>query len=105
MLTIKSSLPPALYTLPGDTSYRVAGGHVISVNGVDLAISPPIPLSVGYSDIVWQPTNPTNAVQPKSITVQGKTGTYIVKIAVNGVKSCSCPGYSFRRTCKHLVQV
>jgi hypothetical protein len=42
------------------------------------------------------------AQQPRHFTVQGSKGN-VYTISVNGVhKSCTCPGFSFRRDCKHI---
>jgi hypothetical protein len=35
----------------------------------------------------------------KSITV----GNYTVKVYPNGTRYCSCKGFKFRKTCKHLL--
>ena len=35
------------------------------------------------------------------ITVQGSKGKTYTIIKENGKVSCSCPGYSFRKSCKH----
>lgn len=37
-----------------------------------------------------------------SITVQGSKGNTYVVTKEGNKKSCTCPGFSFRRTCKHL---
>lgn len=39
------------------------------------------------------------------ITVQGSKGNTYIVTKENGKASCSCPGYNFRRTCKHVQEV
>jgi hypothetical protein len=58
----------------------------------------------GESDSVYFPSaKKTSNQQTDSITVDGSNGkTYTVsKVAGNYV--CSCPGYQFRRKCKHVL--
>ena len=41
----------------------------------------------------------------KTIEVQGSKGkTYIVTISPSS-KSCNCPGFSFRKSCKHISNI
>ena len=37
----------------------------------------------------------------ETITVQGSKGNTYIVTKENGKVSCSCPGYSFRKSCKH----
>ena len=39
------------------------------------------------------------------ITVQGSKGNSYTVVKEKGKKSCTCPGFSFRRTCKHIESV
>jgi hypothetical protein len=39
------------------------------------------------------------------ITVQGSKGNTYIVTKEGGKASCSCPGYNFRRTCKHVREV
>lgn len=46
-------------------------------------------------------TKPTDAIE-----VQGSNGNvYLVTKNIYGKYNCTCPGFSFRRTCKHIQQV
>ena len=38
-------------------------------------------------------------------TVQGSKGNTYVVTAENGKATCTCQGYSFRKTCKHTLEV
>jgi hypothetical protein len=55
--------------------------------------------------VVSRPTYiPEAKVQPKTLTVAGsRGGTYTVRLRENGQTTCTCPGFGFRRTCKHLT--
>lgn len=55
-----------------------------------------------------------NGVKSKSVKVVPKTRTWIVAgskgntytvTEENGRRSCTCPGYQFRRQCKHLLNM
>jgi hypothetical protein len=38
-------------------------------------------------------------------TVQGSKGNTYIVTAENGKATCTCQGYSFRKTCKHTLEV
>ena len=38
-------------------------------------------------------------------TVEGSKGQTYIVTAENGKATCTCPGYSFRKSCKHTVEV
>jgi hypothetical protein len=38
------------------------------------------------------------------ITVQGSKGNTYTVIKENGKATCTCPGFGFRKTCKHTVE-
>lgn len=40
--------------------------------------------------------------KPDSIEVKGSSGIYIVD---KEAKTCTCPGFMFRRSCKHIVAI
>ena len=39
--------------------------------------------------------------EKKTVTVTGSRGDTYIVTKENGHATCTCPGYSFRRTCKH----
>ena len=41
----------------------------------------------------------------ETITVQGSKGNTYIVTKENGKVSCSCPGYGFRKTCKHVQEL
>ena len=54
------------------------------------------------SDLVARQRNPIPLPPVKYYKIQG-SGNNIYTLTIRGTqKSCSCPGYQFRRQCKHL---
>lgn len=41
----------------------------------------------------------------KTITVQGSKGNTYIVTKENGKATCTCPGYGFRKTCKHTQEI
>ena len=41
----------------------------------------------------------------ETITVQGSKGNTYIVTKENGKVSCSCPGYSYRKSCRHIDEV
>ena len=41
----------------------------------------------------------------ETITVQGSKGNTYIVTAENGKATCSCPGYSYRKSCRHITEV
>ena len=41
----------------------------------------------------------------ETITVQGSKGNTYIVTKENGKASCTCPGFGFRKTCKHVQEV
>lgn len=41
----------------------------------------------------------------ETITVQGSKGQTYIVTKENGKATCTCPGYGFRKTCKHVQEV
>ena len=41
----------------------------------------------------------------ETITVQGSKGNTYIVTKENGKMSCSCPGYSYRKSCRHIDEV
>ena len=56
---------------------------------------------VSVDEIAYEPKMQD---EPRVVTVTGsKGGTYQVTITKHG-RSCTCPGYGFRRSCKHTAE-
>ena len=41
----------------------------------------------------------------ETITVQGSKGNTYIVTKENGKATCTCPGYGFRKTCKHVQEL
>ncbi len=41
----------------------------------------------------------------KTITVQGSKGNTYIVTKENGKATCTCPGFGFRKTCKHVQEL
>lgn len=90
--------PPVMHPPTGD--FRLAGcfGTWILVPAKTTTKD----LSRYFNVVLPQP--PLPKVQPKTLTVAGSRGaSYTVRLRENGQTSCTCPGFGFRRTCKHLT--
>jgi hypothetical protein len=106
-VNVVSTIRPALFRSPVTGKLLLAGGTVISVNGQPASGYPEVPEGTTMADIQWTvPVTPT-AVSPRTFRqfqVQGQHGTYTVTIAPNRI-TCTCPSYTFRKTCKHVKAV
>jgi hypothetical protein len=82
--------------MTGGTIYKVQVGSTL------LPINQRLPESTTLSQIVWQrPERPKVAEQMR--TVKGSNGnTYTITTLPTGRVTCTCPGFSYRRTCKHI---
>lgn len=101
-LRVKSTHNPALFQ-SGPKSYRVVAGTITEVNGEKwnhpyIAITGNITLS----DIEWVRPEPPKMVKPETKQIRGSTGkTYTLIRQPNGKWTCDCPGFQYRRFCKH----
>ena len=86
--------PPVLTTF-GNKRYAISGNVWIEV-----------PMDTVFEDLPrymsWErPSKPVSA-SSQTWEVEGSKGNkYTVRLS-QGVWSCSCPGYSFRRKCRHI---
>ena len=55
--------------------------------------------------MVYKPREVVPVAGENSWSVKGSKGNiYTVKLS-QGVYSCSCPGYGFRRKCRHIAEI
>lgn len=99
MQKVKSFFPPTLISTQSGT-YAVFGSNWISV---------PATTTLDEVRRSWIPDRPIKSKsETKSISVKvlNSKGTESYDVAFrNGIWSCSCPGFGFRRKCKHTDQV
>jgi len=91
-------IPPAIFTNHRGIRYGVAGSVWIEVpEGTTLD-----ELS---QYMVYKPREVVPVAGENSWSVKGSKGNiYTVKLS-QGVYSCSCPGYGFRRKCRHIAEI
>ena len=102
-----SSQRPALYrpwgSRPG-SGWKIAGGTVEKLYWRTTPLPPDaiLPEHVTIADLHWvEPVRPA-PVKPATKIVQGSNGkTYVVTTLPTGKHTCTCPGFSYRRFCKH----
>lgn len=100
---IWSTYPPALAD-SGKGYKQVQAGTItkLTVNGLEIPPAQPLPVNTSLAQFEWQ-TPEVKTFQPEIKRVAGSKGkTYIVKSTPSGKWECSCTGYAFRRTCKHI---
>ena len=56
---------------------------------------------VNRGEVSFSPSSSDNKV----VIVKGSNGNSYTVTKRNGTVSCSCPGYSFRKTCKHIQEI
>lgn len=95
MITIKSTLNPTVITVSSGT-YAVAGSLWL-----------PVPAGTTINDIKWIPERapriPIVTAEIKVYKIPSSNGkdSYEVKFE-HGQWTCECPGFGFRRKCKHI---
>ena len=116
VLQHKSHLLPSLF--PNEPSTVTYTGRVVgraefdSKDSIRITGDKSMPVRVIHFSkiILWngipfQYTSLVNAPkdEPRTIKVEGSKGnTYTITIKSSGEHSCSCPGYGFRGTCRHI---
>ena len=91
-------MPPAIFTSHRGICYGVAGSVWVEVpEGTTLD-----QLS---AYMVYKPREVVPTVGENSWSVKGSKGNiYTVKLS-QGAYSCTCPGYGFRRKCRHITEI
>lgn len=116
MLKVRSNLNPTIFTSPVTGKRYIVGGTVHEVNGVQVHGHARVADWVTLDDIEWvRPEGwgkvSASRLAPKAVVqrraVPGSRGvTYLVSIDEDGLPfACTCPGFTFRRHCKHTSEV
>ena len=98
MEPVEVSMQPALFTSHTGIRYGIAGSVWVQV-----------PNSTTLDELseymVYKPCEVAPAAGESSWSVKGSKGNvYAVKLS-KGVYSCSCPGFGFRRKCRHITEI
>lgn len=92
---------------PGISAGKVIGGTVQAIQYGSTPLDPqgPLPEGTRLEQLHWmQPLIQKVKSATTTREVKGSKGAvYIVTTHPNGKVTCSCPGYTYRRTCKHLA--
>lgn len=99
---IWSTLNPALWGYPD--APRVVGGTITKLMQGKRQLDPtkPLPTNTTLADFQWMRPTVKPVFQPKVRRVEGSKGNvYLIKTRPDGKEECSCPGYQYRRFCKH----
>ena len=96
MLPIKVKMPPALATM-GGKRYAVSGAKYVEV-----------PKNTTMADLpryMVVDRDATDESPPDRWKVEGSNGNQYTVTKLNGKLHCSCPGYAFRKKCKHSKKI
>lgn len=103
-IKITSTYPPAIWT-KADGSKVIVAGTIIAVNNKPWTKGAYVKIKsfVEKSQIVWERSSKTIPVKEMTYTVRGSKGdVYKVTRRTNGSWFCSCTGFHYRKTCRHI---
>jgi len=100
-LRIKSSLNPAI--VRGTRNDTIVAGTIYEVNGQKWTHTYlQLTGHISYAAIEWAHPALPKAVKVETKQVRGSTGkTYTLTRQPSGKWLCTCPGFKYRRFCKH----
>lgn len=97
MQPVRVSVNPALFTAPSGQRYAIAGSQWI-----------PVPEDTTHATldryVTWEPAQANTAPSSREWDVKGSKGNTYRVVERDGQWSCSCPGYGFRRKCRHIAE-
>jgi hypothetical protein len=101
---VTSTYPPALTYHPLGGRQIIAGTITkVEVGSTIIPNNSRLPDHTSVQQLVWVKPEPSPAIKATTKTVAGTKGkTYVVTTLPTGRQTCTCPGFTFRRTCKHL---
>ena len=91
MITVSCPLNPSITENLMTGNLEVWGGRFVME----------VPLGTTLKDLKWiqKPNKPNASIETK--TVEGSKGNTYTLRKLNDKWTCSCPGFKFRRNCKH----
>ena len=98
-LPVKVTWPPMLYTDMSGQKWAVSGQHWIEV---------PDTLTLDRVDeymVVDQRFTPAQSPDVHTYEVQGSTGNTYTVTQDGDTWTCTCPGFGWRRKCRHITEV
>ena len=95
-MPVKVSMQPALFTNHHGVRYAIAGSVWIEVPK-NTTIK-----DIGKYMVYERPKSRRIAKGEKSWSVNGSKGSKYTVTLKNGLYSCTCRGFAFRRRCKHI---
>jgi hypothetical protein len=104
MIKVWSTYPPVIYTNPITGVTQLAGGTIskLEVDGTQVDPATPVPDMLDLGWFNWMAPNRPAAVRKETKTVAGSNGkVYTLERQPSGKWTCTCPGYQYRRFCKH----
>ena len=95
---IEVSMPPALFTNADGIRYAIAGSAWVEV-------PPDTTFDELHKYMTYKPREIKRPTGEKVWKVEGSKGNiYTVKLS-DGAYSCTCPGFGFRRKCRHITEI
>ena len=98
-LPIKVTWPPMLYTDNSGQKWAVSGQHWIEVPDT-LTLD-----RVGEYMVVDDRFTPSARPEVRTYEVKGSTGNTYTVVDNGGTWTCTCPGFGWRRKCRHIGEV
>ena len=95
-LPIEVTWPPMLYTDRAGQKWAVSGQHWVEVPET-LTLD-----RVGEYMVVAERKEPAPLVEVRTYDVQGSKGDTYTVTDHGGTWTCTCPGFGWRRKCKHV---
>jgi hypothetical protein len=103
-MKIVSTMAPCIVRWP-DGRREIMAGTIISVDGTPRSTQLDVPADFELSSVEWcrhLATKPANT-PIKTHVIDGSNGdTHVVTTYENGTTRCTCKGYQYRKTCRHL---
>ena len=98
-LPIEVTWPPMLYTDRSGQKWAVSGQHWVEVPET-LTLD-----RVGEYMVVAERTEPVPRPDVATYDVKGSTGNTYTVTNDAGAWTCTCPGFGWRRRCRHINEV